>query len=177
MSFIYVIEFDQATIKIGTTRNTENRFQAHLRSARAFGREITRTWVSEAHGEPYKAEAALVSAMVAAGGTQKGREFFDGVSFKDAVHLAEALPVAPVKPVNPHALDGLKRALFPTTSHSRCVVLNEAWSDFVVTTGESGGEFRVVLLADDGGAVAFLDEMAARALTDSILGALAAVRP
>lgn len=89
---VYVMQFSNGVIKIGRTSNFERRKHQHGAAAQAHGHDVVASWASAPHHNVVATERALVEAMLAAGGVQRGREYFSGVSFEEACRHAAALP-------------------------------------------------------------------------------------
>jgi hypothetical protein len=89
--YIYVIEFTDGTIKVGTTNNPPARLAAHRRSSISFGIDISRRWFSGIHENRLENEQLLIQAARALGGSSPTVEFFKGVRFDDIAGIAKRL--------------------------------------------------------------------------------------
>lgn len=93
--YVYVLAFDNGTIKIGRTQNAARRLGSHKSSARSFGLTITDEWVSPLHVEWQVNENALKTIAAIAGGTPTSPEYFNGASFAAVTEKARDLPFTP----------------------------------------------------------------------------------
>lgn len=89
--YVYVIEFDNGTIKVGCTSNPQSRVSAHVRSAASFGIVLTRQWVSPLHEGHQETEKQLISLAEQFGSVSGGTEYFTGVDFTKLIERAEKL--------------------------------------------------------------------------------------
>lgn len=93
-AYVYVIEFSNGTVKVGRSSMPEFRIQQHQRDARAFGFDLSRVWLSEAHADAKATELALIRECSAMAGITSGarREYFNGsLVFGFAVSAAQML--------------------------------------------------------------------------------------
>jgi len=89
--YVYVLAFDNGTVKVGQTQNASRRLGNHKSSARGFGLAVTDEWVSPLHADWRANEEALKAIATGLGGTPAGREYFSGVDFAAVVEKAEEL--------------------------------------------------------------------------------------
>lgn len=94
--YIYVVEFNNGSLKVGRTANPRARLAHHRDHAKSFGIVCLKGWISPLHEEQVSNERDLISLMNRRGGRARRREFFAGVQFKDAVAMARTLPFTPV---------------------------------------------------------------------------------
>lgn len=90
IGYLYVIEFDTGTIKIGQTRNPKRRLAEHRRNAAAFGVSISRYWFSAPHGDYLRTEAELIIDCAVFSRYSK-REYFHEINWSEAVDDAFGL--------------------------------------------------------------------------------------
>lgn len=92
--YVYVIAFDNGTVKVGCTQKVANRLGAHKRDGRKFGIAIADSWVSPLHVEWEPNEDALKSITARHGGTPAwtGAEYFTGADYALVVDAATQLP-------------------------------------------------------------------------------------
>ena len=93
--YVYVLAFDNGTIKVGRTQNAARRLGSHKSSARSFGLTIADEWVSPLHVEWQANEDALKAIAAIAGGTATSPEYFSGASFDAVAKKARELPFTP----------------------------------------------------------------------------------
>ena len=91
---LYVVEIVGRGVKVGVSANPAQRFKAHARDAKAYGRETGRTWYSEPHANTTANERAL---MLLAGPKQK-REYLP-LDFESTVEAAKDLPKTQLDPI------------------------------------------------------------------------------
>lgn len=90
-SSLYVIEFDQGTIKVGHSANIKERFTALRYQAAQFGIHIEQQWASEITSSGPALEKDLIAwcSQRATGGY--GFEWFTGLDFADVKGFAVSL--------------------------------------------------------------------------------------
>lgn len=88
--YIYIIEFSNGTVKVGSTTNPPERFATHRQHAEAFNIGVANHWISEEHPQYRKTEKALIALAEAMGGARARREYFHGISFRDLAAKAHA---------------------------------------------------------------------------------------
>lgn len=77
---IYIIEFSDGTVKVGSTTTPASRIRAHRSDAEAFGLTIAYGWLSGNHDKYIESERRLITAA-ASMATSRGRlEYFRGIS-------------------------------------------------------------------------------------------------
>jgi hypothetical protein len=86
---LYVIEFEDGTIKVGVTSRSEDRMKEHARSGAIKNKFIAEQFISN-----LAAEAELIKRIAVCGTIARGREYFTGVVFAEAVEHARAVAVA-----------------------------------------------------------------------------------
>jgi hypothetical protein len=92
---VYVLAFDNGTVKVGKTQNVGQRLNAHKSDARKFALTVTGEWVSPVHVEWNANENALKGIAASLGGTAVRPEYFSGVGFAAVVEEARGLPFTP----------------------------------------------------------------------------------
>jgi len=88
---VYVLAFDNGTVKVGQTQNANQRMSSHKSIARGFGLTVTGEWVSPLHAGWRANEDALKAIAVSLGGTPAGQEYFSGIDFAAVVEKAQEL--------------------------------------------------------------------------------------
>ena len=91
---VYVLAFDNGTVKVGQTKNATQRLNTHKSSARGFGLTVTDEWVSPLHAGYRANEDALKGIAASLGGTPTSQEYFSGVDFAAVVEKAQELTFA-----------------------------------------------------------------------------------
>lgn len=89
---IYVLAFDNGTVKVGRTQDVRQRLGAHRSGARKFGLTIAREWVSPCHAEWRQNEDGLKALAVTLGGIPLSAEYFKDVDFDALAARALELP-------------------------------------------------------------------------------------
>lgn len=85
LGYLYVIEFQNGTIKVGRASDAMRRVAQHKATGAALGVPITRTWVSPAHENSEDTEKRLLEQLPE---SQFGREWFRDIDFVFARDLA-----------------------------------------------------------------------------------------
>jgi hypothetical protein len=93
--YIYVLAFDNGTVKVGRTQNTVQRMYAHKSDARKFGLTITDEWLSPLHAEWDSNELQLKYFAAGLADVPMGREYFSNISFASVVSRATELAFTP----------------------------------------------------------------------------------
>jgi hypothetical protein len=88
---IYIIEFDNQTIKVGKASNPQARVRAHQSNAQPMGRSINRVWVSKVHGNYSANERALIAFGSRASRETIRAEYFVGLPFAQVLRFAKSL--------------------------------------------------------------------------------------
>lgn len=83
MSSLYVIEFDQGTIKVGYSASPAKRVAAHITQAAQFGIGVSNQWISDLHPFGYKLERTLVWWCASCATPVYGAEWFKGLDFEE----------------------------------------------------------------------------------------------
>jgi len=96
---VYVLAFDNGTVKVGQTQNASQRMSTHKSTARGFGLTVTGEWVSPLHTGWRANEDALKAIAADLGGTVTGQEYFSGVDFAAVVEKAQELTFTAPEPV------------------------------------------------------------------------------
>lgn len=91
LSSLYVVEFDQGTIKVGYSATPVERIAAHVYQAGQFGIGAVRQWVSEPHPTAYKVERTLVWWCKRLAVGIHGSEWFTGLDFDEVQATAAEL--------------------------------------------------------------------------------------
>jgi predicted GIY-YIG superfamily endonuclease len=93
--YIYVLAFANGTVKVGRTRNVDQRLGAHKSDARKYGIAVTDQWMSPCHLEWFENEERLKKIAASLGGTARSKEYFGGVDFAAIVAEAQHLFFTP----------------------------------------------------------------------------------
>lgn len=88
---VYVLAFDNGTVKVGQTQNASQRLNTHKSLARSLGLAVTDEWVSPLHVGWRTNEDALKAIAASLGGTPTSPEYFGGVDFAAVVEKAQEL--------------------------------------------------------------------------------------
>lgn len=88
---IYVIEFDNRTIKVGKTGNPRRRIEGHQSRALPMGRSINRVWLSTSHSNYAANERALIRFGTENSQSMIRAEYFVGLAYAKARHFAKSL--------------------------------------------------------------------------------------
>ena len=89
--YVYVIAFDDGTLKVGRSQDAEVRLRTHGQTAKGFGLSVTGKWSSPEHVGWVENEAALKALAEELGGVCRGDEWFTGVDFGELVAKAASL--------------------------------------------------------------------------------------
>lgn len=95
LEYLYVIEFQNGTVKVGRTTNPDKRLSDHRSTGKALGVPVTRAWVSDAHEGSEATEQMLLNVL---GQATEGREWFREVMFLHAVERATDIVQADTEP-------------------------------------------------------------------------------
>lgn len=87
-SALYVVEFDQGTIKIGYASRPAERIQGHIYQAAHFRIGVLRHWVSESSSTAFLHEKALIRWCTEKAKETHGKEWFTGLTFEDVKEAA-----------------------------------------------------------------------------------------
>lgn len=90
--FVYVIQFTDGWIKVGSSASVRRRMNDHAKDAALRGARIERVFVSSPHDGWRTNETALVEHCNRSASAVHGREYFRGLSFRKAVQKLEGLP-------------------------------------------------------------------------------------
>lgn len=90
--FLYLVEFNQGTLKVGYSKRPTARIKQHEKAADVFGISVKRTWISAPHREATENERLAITWCAAHATTVRGAEWFTGVAFADAKAYIESLP-------------------------------------------------------------------------------------
>lgn len=92
--YVYVIEFDNGTVKVGQTKHPDKRLSQHRTASSKFGIGIAKYFVSEIHRGHEDTERALIKhAQKLAGSESVPGEYFTGIHFSDCVDFIKSLPL------------------------------------------------------------------------------------
>lgn len=83
MSSLYVVEFDQGTIKAGYSADPVKRVAAHIYQAAQFGISEVNQWISDPHPFGYKLERTLIWWCASCATGVHGAEWFKGLDFEE----------------------------------------------------------------------------------------------
>lgn len=88
---VYVISFDNGTVKVGSTINPSQRIRLHQASAAQFGVAILDLWVSAESNAYIRVEKRLIAVASAMSTGITAREWFRGVDFRLFVEVAQTV--------------------------------------------------------------------------------------
>lgn len=77
---LYVVEFIDGSIKVGRSRQVDERIRTYA--------EINQAWVSDLVSTPAITEGVMIAAVAAEATDRRGSEYFSGVTFDRAVEIA-----------------------------------------------------------------------------------------
>ena len=92
---VYVLDFDNGTVKVGRTQNKQRRLKTHRSTARGFGMTVTDSWASPLHVEWCLNEETLMALAAKYGGTPVSPEYFSNADYAAIVSAATRLPFTP----------------------------------------------------------------------------------
>lgn len=90
-SWLYVLAFDQGTIKVGWTAKPEQRMAAHAEQAAQFGIAVANQWISDPHPIAYELEKSLVRWCASRATGIVRAEWFTGPDFHEVREIANDL--------------------------------------------------------------------------------------
>lgn len=89
---LYLIQFDNGTVKAGCTSDLPTRFTQHARDSGRYGLRIVNHWSSQRFSDIRLRERQLLDVLARIGTrTEAGREFFRDIPFSIARYQAENL--------------------------------------------------------------------------------------
>jgi hypothetical protein len=94
--YLYVLLFDNGTVKLGCSANPGRRIESHRGNAEGFGIEALRVWISPLHDDYIRTEKELIAQAEMLGGKQIRKEYFAGVDFAAVVTAARRITYPPV---------------------------------------------------------------------------------
>lgn len=83
--YIYLIEYQDGSVKVGRTASPGNRVESHWNDARKFGHQVVRVWVSKAHANHIANEKEAIMICNEFGEQKSGKEYFSGEGLFDTV--------------------------------------------------------------------------------------------
>ena len=92
--YVYVLAFDNGTIKVGRTQNAARRLGSHKSSARSFGLTITDEWVSPLHVDGRQTKRPSRQSRLSLAG-RRPPEYFSGASYHAVAKKAREFPSPP----------------------------------------------------------------------------------
>jgi hypothetical protein len=78
--YVYVLQFSNTTVKVGSTQHPARRFYSHSADAEIFGRTVQGWWISEEFRDFSAVEDALIDFAHGLASRSIRREYFQGVS-------------------------------------------------------------------------------------------------
>jgi hypothetical protein len=94
MSHVYVIQFSTGGVKVGQSRSPDRRIEAHRDGGRAYGTEVTATWVSPKHQNVDENERELI-AFCRQHWSRVRAEYFPAADFELVSEFAKTLTFEP----------------------------------------------------------------------------------
>lgn len=89
--YVYVVEFNSGTIKVGRTANPASRLKSLATAGRPHGIAVASQWLSQPHGPAKQNEARLIDFCNAHYTPLNDGEFFGDASAEDVVAFGETL--------------------------------------------------------------------------------------
>jgi hypothetical protein len=165
--YVYVIEFNSGTVKVGHTSNPQTRVKLVAGAARPHGVAVTRQWISQPHRSSKRNEEQLLAFCRSRGTSLNEGDFFAEINAADVVTFA-------------HTLLTDKQSSVPLvmTQYGRMAGRDDTWEDaepvIVLPTTEDvlsqidqvrGGKSRAAWLHE--AAIRHLNHAERQALTDA----------
>lgn len=148
--YVYVIEFDNGTVKVGQSKAISSRLRMHKQNARGFGLKMTRHWVSPRHCGWLENEEVLKRIARELGGEATTPEFFTGVSFDALTERSRALSFK-----SPEGAQAIRKTDEAQRSQSTGVILREEIArmardvkDGYTTEASAAGWLEIMILGD-----------------------------
>ena len=88
LSCLYVVEFDQGTVKVGYSGDPDARVRGYVFQAHKFRINVLRHWVSEPHALGFLLEKTLLKWCAERAKEVHGEEWFTGLTFEEAKEAA-----------------------------------------------------------------------------------------
>jgi hypothetical protein len=94
---IYVLGFSDKSVKVGRTTDSKAEFRIamHKKVAKTGAATLTKSWISEQHGDSNLTERKLIEFCRQHGQKHRGNEWFSGVSYETVLKFAQGLELAP----------------------------------------------------------------------------------
>ncbi|MFI6595013.1 GIY-YIG nuclease family protein [Nonomuraea sp. NPDC050536] len=92
--YVYVVQFNSGTIKIGRTGNPASRLKSHATAARPHGIFVAAQWLSQPHPLARRNEIQLVEFCHTHFKSTNDGEYFMDARVDDVIAFAETLPVS-----------------------------------------------------------------------------------
>jgi hypothetical protein len=93
--YVYILGFDNGTVKVGSTSNPRDRVAALVGHAEGLGVTLVDYWISGAHEAHQATERRLLAAARGQAEAVRRQEYFTGVGFAALVSCAQKLPWGP----------------------------------------------------------------------------------
>lgn len=93
--YLYVVEFNSGTVKVGRTRHPETRLKNHATTGRPHGITVVAQWVSQPHRLARANESELIRFCAERYRSLNGGEFFAGACTNEIVRFAQSLATSP----------------------------------------------------------------------------------
>jgi hypothetical protein len=90
-AFLYIVQFDTGSIKVGRTANPVARLKAHAAAARTQGVQVTAQWVSQAVPAAPDMERKLLGFCSSRYASLNGGEYFASAVAQEVLTHAESL--------------------------------------------------------------------------------------
>lgn len=96
--YLYMVELENGTVKVGRTTNPFVRMRNHSRIAAKLGVPVLRWWVSEPHRGVEISEARLIAEATSRATEVGGKEYMRGVRMDDLIAFVGTLGLRPSTP-------------------------------------------------------------------------------
>lgn len=93
--YVYIVEFENGTTKVGRTADPRKRLAAHRHDGLKLGINIARWWVSDIHRRYADTESSLIRFARDEGSIQHANEYFYELDFSKCVEFVETMKLHP----------------------------------------------------------------------------------
>lgn len=91
-AYLYLVEFNSGTIKVGRTRNPASRLKNHATTGRPHGISVSRQWLSQPHRHAEDNERLLLKFCHSRFTSVNEGEFFENADTGEIIAFLEQLP-------------------------------------------------------------------------------------